>query len=132
MTPDQIAKVQDSFKQVAAVKEAAAVQFYDRLFTLDPDLRPLFKGDMAEQQRKLMATIGLAVNTLKNPEALAGPLRDLGARHRDYGVRDEHFATVAAALLWTLERNLGDAFTVDVRDAWVALYDLVATGMRGH
>ncbi|WP_029011053.1 globin family protein [Azospirillum halopraeferens] len=130
MTPEQIDAVQASFRQVAAVREDAAAQFYDRLFTLDPGLRPLFKGDMAEQQRKLMATLGLAVGSLKAPEALAGPLRELGARHRDYGVQDEHYATVAEALLWTLERNLGPAFTDDVRGAWVALYGMVAEGMR--
>ena len=47
-----------------------------------------------------------------------------------YGVRPEHYDTVAAALIWTLEKGLGEAFTPEVKDAWVAVYTLLAQTMK--
>jgi hemoglobin-like flavoprotein len=58
-------------------------------------------------------------------------LRNLGRRHAKYGVTDAHYDTVGAALIWTLEKGLGERFTADVREAWVAVYDLIATTMKG-
>jgi nitric oxide dioxygenase len=55
MTNEQIKLVQDSFRQVAPIAETAAQLFYARLFELDPDLELLFKGNLSEQGRKLMA-----------------------------------------------------------------------------
>ena len=53
----------------------------------------------------------------------------LGRRHAGYGVREGHYATVGAALLWTLEQGLGDAFTTDVRKAWTTAYGTLASVM---
>ena len=128
MTPDQVTLVQQTFKSVAQIKELAAELFYDRLFTLDPSVRPLFKGDIKEQGRKLMGAIGTVVAALREPEPIVPVLEDLGIRHLDYGVKDEHYATVAEALLWTLEQGLGDAFTPAVKEAWTQAY-VLATGI---
>ncbi len=130
MTPEQIDQIQRSFGKVALVKQDAAVQFYDRLFELDPSLKPLFRGDMGQQGEKLMATIAVAVRNLKSPAAIADSVRQLGARHRGYGVREKHYETVAAALLWTLEKNLGDEFTPELKAAWTAMYVMVADLMK--
>lgn len=129
MTPEQIALVQESFKKVVPIKDAAAGMFYDRLFTLDPSLIPLFKGDMAEQGRKLMAMLGTAVTGLTKLESIVPALEALGQRHGEYGVQSSHYGTVAEALLWTLEQGLGDAFTDDVREAWVAAYGILSSTM---
>jgi hemoglobin-like flavoprotein len=120
MNTDQIELVQNTFAEVKPIAATAAELFYSRLFTLDPTLRPLFKGDMRQQGQMLMSMIGAAVNGLKNLDALVPVVRQLGARHAGYGVRDAHYATVGAALLWTLEQGLGDAFTPAVRDAMEA------------
>jgi hemoglobin-like flavoprotein len=130
MTPNQIEMVQRSWNQVLPIAEAAAQMFYDRLFTLDPSLRSLFRGDMKEQGRKLMTMIGFAVKGLTRLEQLVPGVQALGRRHAGYGVRDEHYATVAAALLWTLEQGLGEAFTAEVRDAWTTAYGLLANTMK--
>ena len=122
MTPKQIELVQGSFKDVAAIKEKAAALFYDRLFEMDPSLRRLFKGDMKEQGRKLMATIGVAVASLRNLEAVLPTVRKLGEKHVEYGVTEAHYQTVGAALLWTLEQGLGPKFTPEVKQAWAAVY----------
>jgi hemoglobin-like flavoprotein len=130
MTPQQIALVQRSFAQVKPIAATASELFYDRLFTLDPSLRRMFKGDMAQQGKMLMAMIGAAVAGLSNLEKLAPVVRELGARHSAYGVRDEHYDTVGEALLWTLEQGLGPAFTHDVQEAWAATYALLSQVMQ--
>src|SRR6266700_3741787 len=102
MTPEQISLVRESFAKVSPIAPAAAAMFYERLFALDPSLRTLFKGDINEQGRKLMAMIGTAVANLDRLEAIVPAVRDLGRRHAGYRVEDTHYDTVAAALLWTL------------------------------
>ena len=129
MTPEQIALVQESFKKVVPIKEAAAGLFYDRLFTLDPSLRSLFKGDMEEQGRKLMAMFATAVGGLTRLESIVPAVEALGQRHGEYGVQPIHYGTVGEALLWTLEQGLGEAFTDDVKDAWVAAYGILSSTM---
>ena len=122
--------VQNSFVTVATISEEAAVLFYDRLFELDPSLRIMFPADMTEQRKKLMQMITAAVKGLDRLEQLVPVVQDLGRRHATYGVADAHYATVGAALLWTLETGLGEAFTPDVKDAWTAVYVLLATTMK--
>jgi len=131
MTPHQIALVQGSWKDVLAIAETAAQLFYLRLFALDPSLRPMFKGELREQGRKLIAMMSVAVNGLARIETLVPVIEALGRRHAGYGVKDEHYATVASALLWALEKGLGSRFTPDMQDAWTAAYGLLATTMQG-
>jgi hemoglobin-like flavoprotein len=131
MTPHQKMLVQTTFAQVAPIAETAAALFYGKLFELDPALRPLFKGDITEQGRKLMHTLGVAVSGLDKLEVLVPVVRNLGSRHAGYGVQDQHYETVAVALLWTLETGLGEAFTPVVREAWATVYWIVADTMKG-
>jgi len=130
VTPHQIDLVQASWKQVLPVAETAAQMFYGRLFFLDPSLRMLFRGDLREQGQKVMAMISFTVNGLARLDQLVPTVKALGRRHAAYGVRPEHYYTVGAALLWTLEQGLGSAFTPAVRDAWVAAYGVLANTMR--
>jgi hemoglobin-like flavoprotein len=130
MTEEQKRLVQTTFARVTPGMDAAAAAFYGRLFQLDPGLRPLFTGDMREQGRKLMRMIGLAVAGLDRLDELVPVVQQLGIRHATYGVRDEHYDTVAIALLWTLEQGLGAAFTPEAREAWTAAYDLLASTMK--
>ena len=122
--------MQKSFALVLPIADTAAALFYARLFELDPSLRPMFHGDMAEQGRKLMDMLRIAVVSLNRLDQIVPAVQALGRRHVAYGVRDEHYATVAAALLWTLEQGLGAAFTPEVRDAWVAVYTVLAGVMQ--
>lgn len=126
MTPHQIQLVQTTFKDVAQIKDQAAALFYDRLFELDPSLKRLFRNDMQEQGRKLMAAIGVVVAGLNDLDRIVPTVRALGARHTEYGVLPQHYDTVGEALLWTLERGLGNKFTSDVSDAWATAYGTLA------
>ena len=129
MTPQQITLVQATFADVKPIATTAAELFYNRLFPLDPSLRPLFKGDMGQQGQMLMSMIGAAVSGLNDLERLAPVVRQLGARHVRYGVQPQHYATVGSALLWTLDQGLGEKFTPDVREAWTAAYTLLSDVM---
>ena len=130
MTPEQIELVKSSFRAVVPIADRAGIMFYDRLFALDPSLRPLFKGDIAEQSRTLMRMIATAVNGLDRLDTIVPAVQALGMRHAGYGVSDAHYGTVAEALLWTLEQGLGDGFTPEVSEAWVAAYTVLATTMQ--
>jgi hemoglobin-like flavoprotein len=130
LTETQIALVQSSFATIAPIADDAAVLFYNRLFEIDPSLRQMFKGDMAEQRRKLMQMLSAAVKGLQRLDRLVPVVEDLGRRHAGYGVTDAHYETVGAALLWTLEKGLGRAFTPEMRDAWATVYGLLASTMR--
>ncbi|MGJ4918356.1 globin family protein [Bradyrhizobium sp. HKCCYLRH2060] len=122
MTPSQIALVQDSFAKVAPISDQAATIFYDRLFEVAPQVRAMFPDDLTEQRKKLMATLAVVVNGLTNLPAILPAASALAKRHVDYGARPEHYPVVGAALLWTLEKGLGDGWTPDVAAAWTAAY----------
>jgi hemoglobin-like flavoprotein len=111
---------------VAPIADIAAELFYARLFEIDPTLKPMFRGDMKEQGRKLMQMLSVAVNGLNSLDRIVPAIQDLGKRHVGYGVREQDYRTVGTALLWTLEQGLGSEFTPDVREAWTAVYMLVA------
>lgn len=129
MTPDQRALVRESWGKVEPIADDAAGLFYGRLFERRPDLRPLFKGNMQTQGRKLMQMIGFCVRSLDDPDTLIPQVRALGRRHRDYGVQPEHYDIVGEALLWTLGKGLGDGFTSEVEAAWTETYDVLARTM---
>ena len=130
MKTQTISLVQDSFAKVAPIAEVAAALFYENLFRPDPGLRSLFRSDLGTQGTRLMQMIAFAVNRLGNPDALVPALQKLGRDHVRYGVQESHYTTVGAALIETLEAGLGDAFTTDVRDAWIEVYGLISETMR--
>jgi len=129
MTPEQISLIENTWPQVSGSPEEVALLFYGRLFEQTPQLRPLFKGNIAEQGRKLMSSLTLVVSNLARPEALSEPIRRLGMRHKDYSVLPEHYPLVGAALLWTLKQGLGEEFTPEVEKAWSEAFELVASAM---
>jgi hemoglobin-like flavoprotein len=130
LTKEQVTLVQGSFAAIAPIADDAAVLFYRRLFEINPRLEKMFKGDMAEQRRKLMQMLTAAVKGLNRLEQLVPVVEDLGRRHATYGVEDEHYDTVGVALLWTLEKGLGAAFTPQTKEAWATVYGLLASTMK--
>jgi len=122
MTPQQVNLVQQSFAKVAPISEQAAVLFYGRLFEVAPSVRAMFPDDMTEQRKKLMATLAVVVGGLGNLDSILPAASALATRHVSYGARPEHYPVVGGALLWTLEKGLGDAWTPDVSEAWIAAY----------
>jgi hemoglobin-like flavoprotein len=130
MTPTQIDLVQSSFAKVIPIADTAAELFYARLFELDPSLRSMFRSDMKSQGKKLMDSLKMVVGNLRNLDRIVPGVQAMAVRHASYGVQDHHYATVGTALLDTLQKGLGDAFTDDVRAAWLAAYTILATTMK--
>jgi hemoglobin-like flavoprotein len=129
LTPSQQLLVRNSFAQVEPIADTAARMFYDELFERDPRLRHLFKNDMAEQRKKLMQMLAVAVEHLNDWETISNAIRALGKRHRGYGVLPADYGTVGGALIATLERGLGPEFTPEVREAWLACIAAIAAEM---
>ena len=131
MTPQQIELVQTSFKKVVPIAGTAADLFYNRLFEIAPETRSMFPAELKEQKAKLMAMLGTAVTNLHKLETILPAVKALGERHKGYGVTAAHYAPVAAALLWTLEKGLGPDFTPEVKAAWTETYTALAGVMTG-
>lgn len=130
MTPDQVKLVQDSFTKVVPIADKAADLFYDRLFVIAPEVRSLFPDDLSAQKKKLIQMLVTAVTNLHQLEKIVPAVQDLGRRHVGYGVTAGHFEPVGAALLWTLEKGLGPAFTPQVKEAWTMTYTTLAGVMK--
>ena len=126
MNATDIALIRSSFARVMHIEEAAAELFYHRLFELDETLRPLFHSDLKRQGRLLMKMIATAVDHLDDLSTLVPVVQNLGKPHRVYGVVPEHYDTVGAALLWTLEQGLGEHYDTDVERAWSRAYGLLS------
>jgi hemoglobin-like flavoprotein len=122
MTPDQVNLVQQSFAKVAPISDQAAVLFYDRLFEVAPTVKSMSPSDLREQRKKLMATLAVVVNGLGRLESVLPAASALAKRHVSYGAKPEHYPVVGGALLWTLEKGLGEAWTAEVADAWKTAY----------
>ena len=130
MTPDHVALVQGSFQKVVPIADTAADLFYDRLFEIAPEVRPLFPQDLAEQKKKLIQMLATAVGNLHQIDDIVPAVQDLGRRHVSYGVEDAHYDKVGAALLDTLEKGLGDDWTPQTATAWTEVYTVLATTMK--
>ena len=130
MTPEQIKIVQTTFDKIRPVAQETGELFYQKFFEMDPAVRPFFKGDMKQQGLMLMTAIGMAVSNLDRPETIAGNIEALGHRHWGYGVRVSDYNTFGAALMWTLEQVLGDAFTQQAREAWGETFALLSKSMK--
>ena len=122
MTPEQVKLVQESFKKVVPIAPQEADIFYTRLFEIAPEVRPLFPEDLSGQKDKLMSMLATAVTNLHQIEKILPAVEDLGRRHVGYGVTAEHYKPVGAALIYTLEKGLGDDFTPETKEAWLVTY----------
>lgn len=130
VTPEEVSLVQSSWEKVVPISDTAAELFYGRLFELDPSLKSMFPNDMAEQKKKLMQTLAVCVNGLSDLGEIVPAVKALGQRHVGYKVVDEQYATVGAALLWTLEQGLGADYTAATADAWGTVYGVLSATMK--
>ncbi len=130
MTPEKQTLVKESFAKLLPNQDEVAHKFFTRLFELDPALRPMFQIGIKHQSRKFMDMLEATVQNLDQLDRMVPMLWQLGKRHGTYGVKDGHYEIVRQALVQTLERELGDAFTPETKSAWHEVYDLLATTMK--
>ena len=129
VTPAQVELLQKTWQMVLPHKEIVAEMFYNKLFEMDPSVRPMFKNDMKRQGDVLISTLTPIVHLIDKADQITPILEYMGKTHVNYGVVPEHYKTVGAALLWTLEQGLAEAFTDEVKQAWVAAYTRISTIM---
>ena len=131
MNPEHLRIVKSTWRRLEPIADVAARLFYERLFDVNPELKPLFHPvDMRRQQDNLVRAIDHVVQHLDHPDRLLPDVAGLGRRHRTYGVTDAHYEAVGNALLWTLQQGLSKTWTPEVEDAWIAAYGLLSGVMR--
>lgn len=130
MTPDQIHITQSSFLKIMKNSDQFADLLYAELFKAAPELRSIFQSGTNNQKRKLMITLGAAINMLNAPNRLEQILRDLGARHFHYGVQFRHYKIFGTALLKTLATGLAEDWNDEIQDAWAAFYAKISYEMQ--
>lgn len=128
MTPDQIRLVESVIAGVGEHPEFAA-RFYERLFDAAPATRGMF-DDVASQQRKLTDELASMVAMLHDLASLDARARELGERHRGYGVKAAHYRLARELMLDTLSEVLGDEFGPDQAAAWNRATSLITELMQ--
>lgn len=130
MLKEEIQLVKDSWNEVKKIADVAGPLFYNRLFEIAPEIRPMFRNsDLAEQSRKLFSMLNYVIAKLDVLDEIIAEVTKLAQRHVTYGVKESHYTQVGEALLWTLEKGLGENWTPLVKDAWVSCYTLLAGAM---
>ncbi|RTL80498.1 MAG: hemin receptor [Hyphomicrobiales bacterium] len=129
MNVEQISLIQDSFVKVESIADRVAQLFYQRLFEIAPETRPLFKREVDDQGRLLMAALALIIRSLADSNTMLPAAQKLAIRHVAYGVKAEHYEPVGDALLWTLENSLGADFTPPLKIAWTKAYAALSAAM---
>jgi hemoglobin-like flavoprotein len=130
MDARKIALVQESFEKLASLGNETAEVFYNELFAIDASLRPMFMGDMRDQNAKLFAALDFIVGSLHAPYQFLDSVESLARKHVTYGVRPEHYTYVGNALLRTLKKQLGPQFTAELCDAWAEAFKTIAKIMK--
>ncbi len=126
--------LESSFGLLADRTDELANKFYDRMFSTHPEVKPLFEGvEMDSQKRKLIASLQLVINTLRNPEKLVPALEEMGRRHQDYGVVAEQYPVVAETLLSVMQEMAGEHWTEELTACWnQALGQVAAIMLQGY
>lgn len=129
LTADEITRVRTSFDRVFANSNDMMTAFYDRVFELAPEVRPMFPADLSALKRDFISKLAVLVGSLDPKTGLLGGADILGRNHLRYGAKAEHYPVVGEALLWSLARGLGSDWTDEMEEAWRKLYDVVAQRM---
>lgn len=103
--------------------------FYSKLFFENPELRKMFPQDMKGQYKKFVDMLDTIVTRLENLDELKGDIVAMAKRHVDYGVKPVHYNMVGKALLYTLQKTLGNEWTDDIRSAWINCYSILSGTM---
>jgi nitric oxide dioxygenase len=129
LTTAQIGLIRDSFHLLEPDVETASELLYERLFEIAPELRAMFRSDMAGQGMQFMSTLGVILQHLDDPQALRPHLEHLAQGHAAYGVKPEHFRLMGQALIWAMRKTMGDKFPEGAAAAWETAYELLAREM---
>lgn len=130
MTNEQIILVKNSWKAFRNIDSGIIGDlFYSKLFIENPKLKKIFPSSMEQQHRKLIDMLSFIISRLDQPEVITEDIKAMALRHEGYGVKREHYNLVGNALLWTMERGIGNEWNDNVKEAWTACYNMIAKTM---
>lgn len=132
MTEKQIQLVQQSWKHIKPVAQQAGLIFYEKLFLEAPQIRHLFKDDIASQADKLVVMLGYVVTRLDRINELTAEIEELGKRHQQYGAKPAHYDLVGNTLVATLKAGLAEKWNDDLQEAWVTAFNIIKSAMLKH
>ena len=122
--------LETSFDRVRKQAANFSASFYQRLFIYHPELKPLFaQANLAAQEKKLISSLAIIVENLRNPEQLTMALKSLGAYHREIGTIESHYPLVGQALIETLAAYLDRDWDEQTQQAWLDAYSLITNVM---
>ncbi len=130
METKDIEIVQKTWQQMSSQVEEISQQFYVNLFSIAPEVRPLFRDDIRSQALKLKSALSTTIRSLGRIDEIRPVLRGLGQRHVEYGAVDAHYDVVGQALLSTFKQALANDWTADVEKAWTNAYTAIASEMK--
>ncbi len=130
LTEEQILLVKKTWRLLRGIDPSiVAGAFYAKLFTSHPAIKKMFPKDMEPQYVKLIDMLSAVVSRLDRLDELTDEIAAMAERHVGYGVKPEHYKLVGEALLWTLEKGLGNDWTPAVKAAWTEAYTVLADTM---
>lgn len=127
---DQDLKLLDeSFEKLRTCIAEHPEDFYETLFRHAPQLRALFREDLAGQGMKFMTTLGVVLARLRDEDAVDTQFRELGAKHASLGVHAAHFPPMEDALIETIAAELGGEATPELLALWRRAFEAIADRM---
>lgn len=116
--------------------EQATTEFFDRLLSQLPELKPLFaETNMKLQSHKLYGIIKLAVRSLDDFDSVFPVLEKLGRKHATfYGLKRTHYRAFTDTFIEVLHSFIhsqysammvGTHYVVDVADAWSSVLNII-------
>ncbi len=124
-----VERIRVSFELIRSNGHKLAAAFYRRLFERQPRLRAMFTQPLEIQQQKLFASLETIVRFLEEPASQRSYLRELGARHAEYGARPEHYDIVIETLLEAIDESLGGRLEPIIANEWHQVLRLVSDFM---
>ncbi|WP_037577248.1 globin family protein [Sporocytophaga myxococcoides] len=128
----QISLVKKSWESAYKIQDVAGPLFYNRLFEIAPEVRYMFaQTNLQEQSKKLFQMLNYIIQRLHNLDDIIDEVASLAGRHVKYGVKERHYQIVGEALLWTLEKGLGELWNSETKESWVKTYTILSSAMIG-
>lgn len=128
-----IERIESSFNLLAPRGPELVDRFYAMLFARYPAVRPMFPTEMTEQKRKLLSSIALVIQNLRNLEQVRNVLFEMGRRHAGYGALPTHYVAVRDTLIDVMAAMTGPQWTAQLTGDWKAALDFVTDRMlEGH
>lgn len=125
MTHKQINLIRSSWEKAGEQPLTTGILFYDRLFSLAPETRYVFRSPVSEQTSRLMSVTGCIINNLEQTDEVLYDITGMAQEYASYGLKAMHYRAVGNSLLWALEKRLDNLWDNELKEAWTEFYKLI-------